>query len=129
MKLLIAGSRSITNVEFIESVLDGIRLNAKITHVVSGMARGPDMIGKEWADKHLIPVLSYPANWTKYKGAAGPIRNSEMSKEADALIAFWDGKSSGTRDMIKKMERLNKPTRVIVIPTVTEDPKVNTLDF
>lgn len=129
MKLLIAGSRNIANVEFIESVLDGIRLNTKITHVISGMARGPDMIGKEWADKHSIPVLPYPADWPKYKGAAGFLRNSDMAKEATALIAFWDGKSSGTRDMIKKMEKLNKPTRVIVIPTFTKDSTVNTLDF
>ena len=31
---------------------------------------------------------------------AGPLRNEKMARVADALIAFWDGKSRGTKNMI-----------------------------
>lgn len=33
--------------------------------------------------------------------AAGYLRNTEMAKNADALVAFWDGMSLGTRHMIE----------------------------
>lgn len=127
MKLIVAGSRDIVDQIFIESVLDGIRIHRNIESVVCGMARGPDTIGKEWAIKHSIHVDYFPADWENHKQAAGPIRNSKMAEYADALIAFWDGKSSGTRDMIKKMEKLNKEVRVIVMPF--QFPETNTLDF
>lgn len=42
----------------------------------------------------------YEADWGKHGKAAGPIRNSKMIADADALVAFWDGKSRGTRDCI-----------------------------
>lgn len=42
----------------------------------------------------------YPADWKKYGSSAGYIRNDEMAKYADCLIAFWDGKSKGTKHMI-----------------------------
>ena len=43
----------------------------------------------------------YEAHWKDNGKAAGPIRNKAMIEEADALIAFWDGKSLGTKNCIK----------------------------
>lgn len=113
MKTIIAGSRKIDDKEFVFSSLDEIHKEQPITLVICGMANGPDLIGKEWAEHRGIPVLSSPANWSKYGPAAGPIRNSEMAKEAEALIAFWDGVSTGTKDMIKKMK--GRPNRIIIV--------------
>ena len=45
--------------------------------------------------------LLYPADWERHGRAAGPIRNEEMAEVSDALIAFWDGKSRGTKSMIE----------------------------
>jgi hypothetical protein len=36
-----------------------------------------------------------------------------MAKVANGLIAFWDGKSHGTKHMIETMQKLNKPVRII----------------
>lgn len=130
MKLIVAGSRHIDDAEFIESILDGFKKDGKLDAIISGLARGPDTIGKEWAEKNGIPVIEFPAEWEKYKNAAGPIRNSKMLEVADALLAFWDGKSSGTKDMIKKTEKSGKSFRVIVMPNCEKFiPEIKPLDF
>lgn len=50
--------------------------------------------------KEDLQLNTFPADWNKHGRAAGPIRNEEMAQYADALIAFWDGKSRGTKSMI-----------------------------
>ena len=52
--------------------------------------------------KDLPKSLAFPLNCILPNGvkAAGMVRNAEMAKCSDALIAFWDGESSGTRHMI-----------------------------
>ena len=76
----------------------------EITEVVSGKARGVDTLGEWWAKsgEKDIPIQSFPADWKKFKKAAGYIRNAEMAKYADALIAIWDGESRGTFNMIEE---------------------------
>ena len=54
----------------------------------------------ENAKDNNISLMCFPADWNKYGKRAGYIRNEQMAKEADALIAFWDGKSKGTKHMI-----------------------------
>ncbi|MFD1444284.1 hypothetical protein [Thermoactinomyces vulgaris] len=50
-------------------------------------------------------IARYPAEWKKYGKKAGPLRNAKMAENADALVAFWDGKSRGTKDMIETAKR------------------------
>lgn len=98
MRVIIAGCRARVNYA---QVLEAIRASKfEITAVLSGGADGADRLGEDWASRHGIPVSQYPANWKKYGKAAGPIRNEEMASSADALIALWDCKSRGTKNMI-----------------------------
>jgi hypothetical protein len=94
----------------------------RITQIVSGMALvwlwsrdpevgGPDRYGHDWAVLRGIPVEKCPAVWD-YKGA-GFARNDEMADYADAALVFWDGKSTGTEDMIKRMKKRDKPVILI----------------
>lgn len=69
--------------------------------VVSGHARGADQMGEMWADAHMVDVKLYPADWDTHGKGAGPIRNREMAQNADVLVTFFDGYSSGTRHMIE----------------------------
>lgn len=55
----------------------------------------------------------FKADWDKHGKAAGFKRNTEMAKYADALIAFWDGKSKGTKHMIDTAKSHNLKVRVI----------------
>jgi hypothetical protein len=68
--------------------------------VVCGMAKGADMMGLEWAIVNWCPVKEFPANWNAHGNSAGHIRNNDMAEYADVLVAFWDGKSKGTKSMI-----------------------------
>ena len=44
---------------------------------------------------------------------AGPIKNEEMAEVSDALIAFWDGKSRGTKSMIEIARRKGLQVAVV----------------
>lgn len=113
MKVIIAGSRTIKDMN---ALLYAIKLCPfDITEVVCGMAYGPDTLGKQWAEERGIPVIECPAKWDIYGRSAGPIRNKEMAKIGDALVALYDGESSGTRNMMYEMNILNKPVLMVRI--------------
>lgn len=98
MKVIIAGSRDIKDMALVEQAIRESRF--RISEVVCGMARGVDTVGLEWADDHNIPVARFYADWNVHGKAAGYKRNAAMAEYADALIAVWDGRSKGTRNMI-----------------------------
>jgi len=100
MKTIIAGSRNITELKYVEEAI--VESGFTITEIVSGGAKGIDSLGEYYGTKHKIPIKKFPANWKLHGKKAGPIRNEEMAKYAEALIAIWDGKSTGTRDMINR---------------------------
>jgi hypothetical protein len=103
MKTIIAGSRSITDPLTIENAIK--ESGFEITEVVCGLARGVDSLGKEWAIKNNIPIKEFPADWDTHGRKAGYVRNLEMVKYADALIAIWDGESKGTKHTITEAEK------------------------
>ncbi|MEN6445544.1 MAG: SLOG family protein [Candidatus Cloacimonas sp.] len=109
MKVIIAGSRTITNPVALDSAISSAIniLNISITEVVCGMAKGADELGRQWAIKHNIPVTEFHAAWTRYGKSAGKIRNAQMAEYADVLIALWDGQSRGTEHMINKAKERN----------------------
>lgn len=114
MKVIIAGSRSIVDMGVVEEAIKLAEYH--ITEVVSGGAGGVDSLGEEWALKNRIPCKAFPVEsfqWKNNKGA-GIQRNGRMADYADALIAVWDGKSSGTRNMIDQMRKQGKPVYVYI---------------
>lgn len=98
MKTIVAGGRDFLDYNFVARHLDSLE---DISEVVCGKAQGVDTLGELWAIEHGIHVEPFPADWIKYENDAGYIRNAEMAAYADRLIAFWDGRSTGTHDMIK----------------------------
>ncbi len=113
MRVIVAGSRTYTNRNKVYKVLDKLYAQRKDIEIVSGLAKGPDLFGKDWADSNNVKVHKFPANWGKYGKRAGPIRNEEMAKFSDALIAFWDGESRGTLNMINLANQYS--LKVVVI--------------
>jgi hypothetical protein len=78
------------------------------TLIVHGGAPGADRMAGSLALKlGLCTPIVYPAQWKTHGKAAGPIRNRLMLDEEkpDLVIAFWDGESPGTKDMIEETER------------------------
>lgn len=112
MRVIIAGSRFIGTAAAVQQAMsDAAAFGIEPTAVLCGMARGVDLLGKEWADERGIPVEPFPARWRNpdgtYNPRAGFQRNVDMANNADALVAVWDGQSTGTADMIKKAEARN----------------------
>jgi hypothetical protein len=103
MKTIIAGSRGISDFATVSQAI--VASKFEITEVVSGTARGVDLEGEAWASLNEVPIKRFPAEWNKdgiYDPGAGYKRNKQMALYADALIAVWDGKSAGTRNMINE---------------------------
>ena len=111
MKLIIAGSRSFTNYQLLCQTLAPER--HRITQVLTGGARGADQLGFRWALKHHIRSRCFAADWERFGKSAGVRRNHQMAQAGDLLLAFWDGRSAGTRHMISCMQQLGKPVVVI----------------
>lgn len=117
MKTIIAGGRDFDHYEYLAEVLSFLSL--PITELVSGhqctedtstgRRYGADYLGEQWAKASSIPIRTFPANWKKLGKAAGPVRNGEMADYAEFLIAFWDGDSRGTANMIDHMKKRRKP--------------------
>lgn len=115
-KVVIAGGRDFTNVDLLELTLikyaDDLGSDLGMS-IVSGMARGADILAYQYAERNGYQRYSYPPDWDQYGKRAGFLRNEQMGKDAMALIAFWDGQSKGTQHMIKFMEKLSKPVTII----------------
>lgn len=108
MKVIVAGGRDFNNYQALDKVLS-VHIFPETDIIISGDARGADMLGAQWAVAHGVPIQHFPAYWSQYGKSAGFIRNAEMGEFADYLIAFWDNKSKGTAHMIQTMKRLKKP--------------------
>ena len=115
-KVIIAGSRGFSNYKLLkEKCNEYLREKRKEYNIIiiSGGARGADFSGEKYAQDEGFSLEKFPANWNKFGKSAGFRRNEQMAEVADALIAFWDGKSNGTKHMIEIME--NKKLLVKVI--------------
>lgn len=115
-KVIIAGSRGFSNYKLLrEKCNEYLREKRKEYNIIiiSGGARGADFFGEKYAKDEGFSLEVFPANWNKFGKAAGFKRNEQMAEVADALIAFWDGKSHGTKHMIEIMENKNLLVKVV----------------
>jgi len=115
LKVIIAGCRNFTDYELLKEYADKILQNVvqrESIEIVSGGAKGADELGELYAKERGFVLTRFPAEWDKYGRAAGPKRNELMGDYADALIAFWDGKSRGTKHMIEYARKKGLLVRV-----------------
>ena len=130
-RLLIAGSRSVADAGLVQAALSRAvdAYGRADLAVISGLAKGADLLGKAAAESLGVSVLEYPADWqdfddpfamrrTKngytYNANAGFNRNIHMGMASTLpALLFWDGKSPGTRQMAETLKLLGKPFYVI----------------
>lgn len=116
LKLIVAGGRDFNDYQRLSAEIfayaEGVGDSVGVS-IVSGMARGADALAYQFAKEHNVKVYEFPADWDKYGKRAGYLRNAEMAQFADALMAFWDGESRGTKNMIETMERMGKTVVVV----------------
>lgn len=114
LKLIFCGSRNWQDRHYIILVMSRLKSNLGEFIVIEGEAEGADKQSREAAENVCaLPVEPYPANWTKFGKAAGPMRNTQMRVEgrADGVIAFHnDLKSSrGTKNMVEQSLKAGLP--------------------
>ena len=115
-KLIVAGGRDFNDYHSLSKAISDlaeVELADRAVSIVSGMARGADRMAYDFAKLNNVVVHEFPADWDRYGKAAGYRRNAEMAAFADGLLAFWDGSSRGTKNMIETMMKLGKPVHVI----------------
>lgn len=107
----IVGSRTITSLN-----LDFYINKNNIRQIVSGGANGVDTLAEKWARQHGIEVLIYKPQYEVYGRKYAPIqRDKDLVNASDIVIAFWDGKSNGTKFTIDYARELGVPTIVHLI--------------
>ena len=115
-KVIIAGGREFSDYALLCESCDKFLCQKHQTHdivVISGTARGADILGERYAHERGYAVEKYPADWNRDGKSAGFIRNAQMASVADALIAFWDGQSKGTAHMIREANSRGLVSRVV----------------
>jgi hypothetical protein len=122
MRIIIAGSRTFSDYKLLETecmkrIPDFDKIQSKNSvesnvTIISGHAKGADALGEKFALSHRLGLSLFRADWNKDKRGAGYKRNERMAKYAkdsengSMLIAFWDGKSKGTKHIIDIAKRI-----------------------
>ena len=109
MKVAVIGSRGL-------SVSDlGRYLPENTTEIVSGGARGVDTSAREYALSHGIKLTEFLPEYTRFGRSAPLKRNITIIEYSDIVLAFWDGKSRGTKFVIDNCRKLGVEVRVYII--------------
>ncbi len=121
-RVLVCGGRTVNDRDLVFAELDKHSADwGPFKTVIQGGAGGADRLAKIWAEERGLNVVTFPADWKTYGAAAGPIRNQRMIDEGkpDLVLAFWDGISRGTRDMIDQARRAKVAFRIFPISSVS----------
>lgn len=106
MKVAVIGSRGLT-ISNLEEYLP-----ACITEIVSGGAAGVDTSARAYALSHNLKLTEFLPEYQKYGRAAPLKRNLSIIEYSDLVLAFWDGKSHGTKYVIDNCKKRSVPLRV-----------------
>ncbi len=123
MKIVVSGSRNYNNFdeakEYIDLCINNIGKDT-VPVFLSGGCRGADKLGERYAEENGFEIEQHPADWSKHGKSAGPIRNKIMAQEADLIICFWDGESTGTKSMIECARKAGKTVKIKMVPRKEE---------
>lgn len=117
MILAVIGSRNFSNYIKLEEILDEFIKNNNVEYLVSGGAKGADFLAGEYCKKHNLKIKNFiteKENYKKYGKYAPIMRNETIICNSDHVIAFWDGKSPGTKSALNFAKKHNKTFDIIL---------------
>jgi len=113
MILGIIGSRTFNNYDLLTDEINKLKSIYDIKAIVSGGAKGADLLGKKYAIENNLEYIEYLPDWKRFGKSAGVIRNKDIINTANIVIAFWDGVSKGTKNSIDIANKQNKKILVV----------------
>lgn len=127
VRIIVAGGRDFTDYDLLFNSLMNVLTDLEEVNTVenksqiefiSGTCRGADVLGEQFAYNFGYSVKRFPAKWDELGKRAGYVRNCDMAKyasEADhgILVAFWDGISRGTKNMIDIANRYGLDVKAV----------------
>ena len=115
MKVAVIGSRGL-RVEHLEDYLP-----EGVTEIVSGGARGVDTCARDYALRYGLKLTEFLPEYGRFGRGAPLLRNIAIIENADLVLAFWDGRSKGTKFVIDYCNKHNIP---VVVHRFTTGPEV-----
>ena len=117
-RMIVCGGVHFDDYETLKNKLDQLIANYENVTLVSGHAKGADTLAEKYAAENRIPIKVFPAEWTKYGKAAGPIRNRAMLEYAmektPVVVAFWNGESRGTGNILSQARKVGAECHVFL---------------
>ena len=116
MKVAVVGTRTVKvnegNIKGLGEMLSMVMNGRPIDYLVSGGAKGADTLAYRFAKKYGLGILVLFPDWERYGRAAGMIRNDEIVKNADIVVALWDGESRGTGNTVDTAKKMKKELHI-----------------
>lgn len=113
MKVAIVGSRDWSDYNLFKSYIDKFREHIEMEMIISGGADGVDTMAYHYARLNGITFICHPPKPEDGYPAKFFRRNLRIIAQAECVIAFPKGKSSGTRNSISIAKRFKLPLYVI----------------
>ena len=129
MKIAVIGSRKFTAYDEFEASLQFRMAEEGCSYpytIISGGAKGVDTMAARFAKEHRYDFILFKPyhlidSAVEYSPKYFFTRNKQIADNADLVIAFWDGQSSGTRHMIEYCQRNRKKIIVTTVLMEVED--------
>ena len=109
MKLAVFGSRGIEIKELEKYLPEGV------SEIVSGGAKGADSDAARYAREKGLKLTEFLPEYERYGRGAPLKRNHKIVEYADEGLAFWDGKSKGTKYTVELFKKSKKKITVISV--------------
>jgi predicted Rossmann fold nucleotide-binding protein DprA/Smf involved in DNA uptake len=109
MKLLIAGSRSITEFDLSPYI------PAETDVIISGGASGVDRLAEQYAAAHRLSQYIIRPRYDLFGRSAPLKRNVQMVDMADAVLVIWDGRSKGTLYTLEYARKREKRVTIVYV--------------
>lgn len=112
MKIAIIGSRECEKIDFAGNLEAVLNVSENDT-IISGGAKGIDTLAANYAKENNLNLIEFLPDYKKNGRAATFIRNREIVDNSNVVVAFWNGKSKGTKYTLDYARKKNK--RIIVV--------------
>lgn len=116
-RIIIIGSRKRDSEDDFFEVVDAfLKIYEGHDIIISGgCPKGADRFAERISTETGVPIVIFPANWEKFGKAAGFIRNTDIARNGDVVIAcVAPDRKGGTEDTIKKFKKFVPDGQIIL---------------